>query len=154
MSKAWRNLGKIAFWLSWPLLFFYLRMGKRTRVLIVYKDEIVVTRGWLGAGQWALPGGGIHRGEDASAGAVREVSEETGLNLDPAKLQHLGNKVASEKGLKFVYEEFVVHLDKKLPLRAQRLEITDIRWIPINELSEKNAENVTLAALKQWKTPD
>ncbi|KHL52500.1 NUDIX domain-containing protein [Xanthomonas cannabis] len=34
------------------------------------------------AGQWALPGGGIHGGESAEAAARREFAEETGFSLD------------------------------------------------------------------------
>jgi 8-oxo-dGTP diphosphatase len=35
---------------------------------------------------WALPGGLLNRGESPSDGLVREVAEEVGLTLDPAKL--------------------------------------------------------------------
>ncbi|UXA54053.1 NUDIX domain-containing protein [Xanthomonas prunicola] len=34
------------------------------------------------AGQWALPGGGIHDGESPEAAARREFAEETGFSLD------------------------------------------------------------------------
>jgi len=35
---------------------------------------------------WALPGGLLKKGEDPSAGVVREVSEEVGLAIDPSRL--------------------------------------------------------------------
>ena len=41
-----------------------------------------VARG-LNAGQWALPGGKLDPGEDAVAGALRELREETALDLPP-----------------------------------------------------------------------
>lgn len=37
-------------------------------------------------GGWALPGGLLGRREEATAGIVREVAEEVGLTLDPARL--------------------------------------------------------------------
>lgn len=37
-------------------------------------------------GGWALPGGLLGRGEEAATGIVREVAEEVGLTLDPARL--------------------------------------------------------------------
>jgi 8-oxo-dGTP pyrophosphatase MutT (NUDIX family) len=49
------------------------------RVLVVKR----VARG-LNAGQWALPGGKLDPGEDAVAAALRELWEETGLELGPA----------------------------------------------------------------------
>jgi 8-oxo-dGTP diphosphatase len=33
-----------------------------------------------GAGQWTVPGGGVHFGEDPEAGLLRELAEETGLD--------------------------------------------------------------------------
>ena len=38
----------------------------------------------LNAGQWALPGGKLEPGEDAVAGALRELAEEAGIRADPA----------------------------------------------------------------------
>lgn len=35
---------------------------------------------------WITPGGGIEAGETAAAGAARELAEETGLRVRPAKL--------------------------------------------------------------------
>jgi ADP-ribose pyrophosphatase YjhB (NUDIX family) len=34
---------------------------------------------WSGIGQWTLPGGGLEHGEDPRDGAIRELTEETGL---------------------------------------------------------------------------
>lgn len=38
-----------------------------------------VAPGYPSAGQWTLPGGGLTFGEDPAAGALRELTEETGL---------------------------------------------------------------------------
>ena len=35
---------------------------------------------WSGAGEWTLPGGGLHFGESPRDGAIRELAEETGLS--------------------------------------------------------------------------
>jgi len=39
-----------------------------------------------GGGRWTLPGGGLDFGEDPTAGVVREVAEETGLDAVPGEL--------------------------------------------------------------------
>lgn len=40
--------------------------------------------------RWAFPGGAVEVGESGYACAVREVAEETGVQLDPARLTSLG----------------------------------------------------------------
>jgi 8-oxo-dGTP diphosphatase len=40
-----------------------------------------IARGYVDAGMWTLPGGGIDFGEDPADGARREVEEETGLRV-------------------------------------------------------------------------
>jgi 8-oxo-dGTP diphosphatase len=41
-------------------------------------------------GQWALPGGYLEVDEDLATSAARELSEETGLDVDPSDLRQLG----------------------------------------------------------------
>lgn len=54
---------------------YALATGEAGRVLLVR-----VAPGYPSAGQWTLPGGGLKFGEDPAAGALRELTEETGLS--------------------------------------------------------------------------
>lgn len=51
--------------------------------LCVDDGRILLTRiapgHWSGVGEWTLPGGGLDFGEDPRDGALRELTEETGL---------------------------------------------------------------------------
>ena len=56
--------------------------------LVLYKNKLLLTKrarapyqGW-----WDLPGGFIDRGEDSSRAVVRELKEETGLNINVKKI--------------------------------------------------------------------
>jgi 8-oxo-dGTP pyrophosphatase MutT (NUDIX family) len=51
------------------------------RVLLFHVETEEVLGGW-----WELPGGGIDPGESDREAAVREIREETGLVLDPARI--------------------------------------------------------------------
>lgn len=132
-------LGIGAFWLTWPLLFVYLRIGRRTRVLLVADNKVLVVQTWLGPGKWALPGGGLHQGEDAADGVLRELREETGINLNKTNLRHLGQARLSEYGLSFLCERFVAQVDRQLPIKRQWYEITKAAWIDPQELNTKNS---------------
>ena len=80
-------MGILAFWISWPALWIYLRRGERTRLLLVCNGEFLVLKSWLRAGRrWNLPGGGLHDGEQPDAGLMREVREETGITLSKQQI--------------------------------------------------------------------
>jgi 8-oxo-dGTP pyrophosphatase MutT (NUDIX family) len=59
---------------------FYFGNGRKGDA---YHKGIRITNG---PGQYALPGGGIHKNEGAAAAAEREFIEETGVNLPAHKL--------------------------------------------------------------------
>jgi 8-oxo-dGTP diphosphatase len=134
MSQAWRALGRIAYWLAWPALYVYLRIGARTRVYVIAGDQVLLVQGWLSDGRWMLPGGGLHRGETPEIGAVREVREETGITLEPGQLEMLRTAQPSYHGLESHLYFFVVRLEQPLPVRPQRGEISAVEWFTLEKL--------------------
>ncbi len=154
IKKIWRVTGNIAFWFARPLLVIYLRRSQRTRVVLSHKDKILVVKGWLGDGKWSLPGGGLHRGEDALVGALRELKEETGISLTSDDLISLGDATAGSRGYKFNYTRFYGKVSVRPPVRAQRWEIIDIDWLNPDTLSVLNAESSLIDTLAAWKARD
>ena len=64
--------------------------------VLVMRDGLVLLGrrlGSHGAGTWALPGGHLEFGESIEACAVREVMEETGLEIETALLGPCTNNV-------------------------------------------------------------
>lgn len=154
MRRLWVLAGRVAFWTAWPLLFVYLLRGERTRVIIRCGKEVLVVRGWLGSGRWILPGGGMHAGEDAVAGAIREVREETSLVLRPEQMRYVGVFNAG-RGLRFRYHLFATELVEKPQLAPQKYEITHMEWMLEDALrTTKTAEGATVDALRTWSTLD
>ncbi|WP_239064888.1 NUDIX domain-containing protein [Streptomyces sp. S4.7] len=59
-----------------------------THVLLRDGDKLLFSQrgGPYGHGRWHMPSGKLDRGETISAGAARELMEETGVRVDPARL--------------------------------------------------------------------
>jgi len=142
-------LGRLAFWLSWPVLWLYLGHGKRTRLLLVCDGEFLALRSWLGSGNWGLPGGGLHKGEDSIAGLLREVKEETGIALTKDIVSFCYSSTLVNSGIKFNYDSYEARLDKKPVIKIQKFEIGDYEWIPLDD-SKHQLSIDALQALEHW----
>ena len=68
---------------------------KAVKALIVDNDKILIVKrskkDLYKPGVWELPGGKIKQNESLEQGLIREVKEETGINIEV--LKHLNNQV-------------------------------------------------------------
>jgi ADP-ribose pyrophosphatase YjhB (NUDIX family) len=151
MKKALQFTGKVAFWLSLPLLYLYLHSSRRTRVVVVAEGQILLVKSWYGSGKWMLPGGGLHRGEDVQEGAIREVAEETAIRLLPEQLKAFGSAVHHGYGLHYGYERFYAELPKLLVVTPQRHEISEAAWFPIEAIDFNSVETDVIDTVEAWR---
>lgn len=101
-----------------------------------------VSPGYLGAGWWTLPGGGLTFGEPPEVGALREVAEETGLVARitgaPAVLSDTGSWPIAEPPTPYHQVRFVYPME--VVGGAERVEVdgsTDaFGWFGADELAE------------------
>ena len=86
---------------------------------------------------WECSGGGARKGEKSQEAAFREVSEETGLKLNPDHLFYVG----SYRGDNWFMDTYV-YFYKGNPhpeLNLQEEEVVDAKWVKLEKLSkEKN----------------
>lgn len=153
MNRLYRAAGRIGYFIIWPVLFVYLRIGVRTRVLILAQQQVLLVRGWLDDGSWGLPGGGLHRHEAPTIGALREVFEETGLHLPAKQLRYLRAEEVRWRGLKAYCHFFVIELGDQPPLQAQRGEIADAAWISLNDVGQLRCKPEIRRALQLLAHP-
>lgn len=107
--------------------------------------EVLLTRIAMdgpGGGLWTLPGGGLDFGEDPLDGVIREVAEETGLDVAPGQLLGVRSAVL-EPGETIsghrVQTVGLLYLGRITggELRNETDGSSDLaRWVPLGELAE------------------
>ena len=76
--------------------------GVRVIILDDQKRVLMVRQHHEGRDIWMVPGGGIEEGETSSQAGVREVLEETGLQVEMGKLIWHVEEVSEKRGQRFV----------------------------------------------------
>jgi len=90
-----------------------------------------VARG-LNAGHWALPGGKLDPGEDAVAGALRELREETSLDPPPGSVAGLLDDLVTGSG--FCITPVVVLVPAGAKPRRNPAELASLHPVPFANL--------------------
>ena len=87
--------------------------------------------------QWALPGGRVDAGESAEQAALRELSEEVGLELNPSAVLGRLDDFVTRSG--FVITPVVVWAGPARALIANPAEVASIHRIPVREFMRADA---------------
>ena len=108
-------------------------------VIICNGKILLVKRGSEpGKNKWSIPGGLVELGETVQETTVREVKEETNLDVQVRSLiDVVDNLELDEKGrlhYHFVILDFLVHL-KRGSLRAGS-DVLNVRWVPLSDVEE------------------
>ncbi|OAA44876.1 mRNA decapping protein 2, Box A [Metarhizium rileyi] len=101
-------------------------------------DSVVLVKGWKKGANWSFPRGKINKDEDDLDCAIREVYEETGLDLRAAGL------VPTEKKPKYIEilmreQQLRLYVFRDIPMDTKfqprtRKEISKIQWYKLSEL--------------------
>lgn len=108
---------------------------------------LVLRRNPPSAGTWSLPGGRVEAGEDDAGAVVREVAEETGLEVRPGGLVGTVERPAPSGGV------FVIQ-DLRCEVAGGRLragdDAADARWFTAADLRRVPVSPGLLDALGAW----
>lgn len=110
-----------------------------TRAAIFQNDKILLTHEKNGT--WSLPGGWVDVLESAKSNTIKEVKEETGLDVEAVKLIALQDRNKHNKPVYAygVWKVFV--LCKRIGGEfIENIETTEIKYFGLNELPDNLAE--------------
>lgn len=108
--------------------------------------EVLMLRHSYGPPVWALPGGGVDKGEDPEAAARREVLEELGMEL--GAVQSLG--VRSEQVSNSPHTAYLFTAICDAEPRPDQREVIEARFFPADVLPEPLGR-ITSARLEVWR---
>lgn len=108
------------------------------RILLIQEKQ-PSENGWL----WRLPGGRIESGEEPSLAALRELSEETGINLGEVTLLFIERSTASwYKQIGYVYASRVKSCENTGSMNLEPDEMIRVRAVSINEAKKMANDNL------------
>ncbi len=111
------------------------------------QGRVLLVRHSYGTGLWAFPGGGMNRGEEPLAAALREFTEELGCTVsDPRHLGTLDEDYHGARNVAHVFTGLVAGEP-----RPDMRELVDAQFFAVDDLPERTSRTVAprLALLQQ-----
>lgn len=121
--------------------------------IIVCKGKILLEKrkGEPGKGKWSVPGGLVELGETVENAVIREVKEETGLDVAEPQLIDVMDNIARDENGEIKYH-FVI-IDYFLKVKGGELKAADdaeeLRWVPISEVEKYDLTKTFRAFLQR-----
>ncbi|MCD6431579.1 NUDIX hydrolase [Candidatus Bathyarchaeota archaeon] len=108
--------------------------------VIVCNGRILLEKrkGEPGKGKWSIPGGLVELGERAEQTVIREVREETNLEVENPELIDVVDSITFDEGGRIKYH-FVI-IDYFVKLKGGTVKAADdaaeLKWVPFSEVEK------------------
>lgn len=110
-------------------------------VVIADKRVLLVKRGRPPAqGLWAIPGGKVHWGESLTEAVIREVAEETGLQIEPLHIVETFDQITRNPDGEVIFHYIIIDYLARL-VSTDRTptpgdDADDAAWIALADLAD------------------
>jgi mutator protein MutT len=130
---------------KWPLIGVGALLFERGRILMVQRGK-EPRKGW-----WSLPGGALETGETLEQAVRREVREETGLEVEPAGVLEIFERIVRDAA--GVPEYHYVLIDYVCRVTGGTLapgdDACDVQWVSRRDLPALTITEGTLAVIEK-----
>lgn len=111
----------------------------RVTGVLIEEDKILLVKQKVNDKRnWSLPGGKAERGETLEQALIREMKEETGLDVEINKLLYICDVAATDNAL--LHISFLLNrISGQIDLPSNEFEsnpINDVRFVAINDLHD------------------
>jgi ADP-ribose pyrophosphatase YjhB (NUDIX family) len=118
-------------------------IGAGGLILDLSTNKILVVKG---PDKWSLPKGHLEPGENPHEGAMREIFEETSLQIE------IDPQCRSQKLKKYIYYYIILDEAQKLTLVAlDQREISEVKWCSYEDLLGMDCNRQLQYFIERWK---
>ena len=112
-------------------------MQVRVTGILIEDEKVLLVKQKVANRDWSLPGGRVENGETLEEAMIREMREETGLEVKIKKLLYVCDKPDASPSL--LHITFLLErIEGEITLPSNEFDrnpIHDVQMVPINELS-------------------
>jgi mutator protein MutT len=89
-------------------------------------------------GEWSIPGGVVETGETTKEAIVREVREETGLEIEVVRLAEVFERIVRDRESRVQYHFVLIdYLCQVIAGEAHAAsDVSEVRWVRTDELEK------------------
>jgi 8-oxo-dGTP pyrophosphatase MutT (NUDIX family) len=144
------RINKLGFTIAKPFARWKLAGSTRVRALLVFEDEILLNRAWIGSQRWSLPGGGVNKDEKPKKALKRELIEELDISIPQKKYHRILKHHHTDHGADHLVILYQINMGSRREFKVNKHEIIEAAWHKIDDLPDET-HPLVFEALKHRK---